>query len=30
MLPGPAWADNDLVFCRENGQPYRPGYVSKK
>ena len=30
MLLGPAWQDNNLVFCREDGQPLGPGYVSTK
>jgi hypothetical protein len=28
MVAGPV--DSDLVFCRDDGQPLRPGYVSKQ
>jgi integrase len=30
MVAGPAWADNDLVFCQPDGRPWRPDHVSKK
>lgn len=26
---GPAYEDNDLIFCREDGMPYSPDYVSQ-
>ena len=29
MLAGEAWEDNDLVFCRDDGRPWNPDYVSK-
>jgi len=30
MRAGEAWADADLVFCREDGTGYRPDYVSRQ
>ena len=30
MKAGPAWADNDLVFCQDDGTPWKPDHVSKK
>jgi integrase len=27
---GPAWQDNDLIFCKEDGTPWRPGYVTQR
>ena len=30
MVAGPAWADNDLVFCQGDGRPWLPDHVSKK
>lgn len=30
MKAGPAWQDNDLVFCRGDGRPWLPDHVSKK
>jgi integrase len=29
MLAGEAWEDNDLIFCRDDGTPWRPDHVSK-
>lgn len=29
MLAGEAWQDDDLVFCRDDGTPWRPDHVSK-
>ena len=26
---GPAYQDNDLIWCREDGSPYPPDYVSR-
>jgi integrase len=28
--PPGAWEDHGLVFCRDNGRPLTPGYVSKR
>jgi integrase len=25
-----AWQDNDLIFCREDGSPWPPEYVSRR
>ena len=25
-----AWQDNDLIFCREDGSPWPPDYVSRR
>jgi integrase len=30
MVLGPAWADNDLVFCQPDGQPWHPDFVTKR
>jgi integrase len=30
MKAGPAWTDSDLVFCRDDGTPYRPDYLSRR
>jgi integrase len=30
LAAGPAWADNDLVFCQGNGRPWNPDHVSKR
>jgi integrase len=30
MKAGPAWQDNDLVFCRDDGTPWPPDYVSRR
>jgi integrase len=30
MRAGTAWLDNDLVFCREDGSPWPPDYVSRR
>ncbi len=30
MKAGPAWADNDLVFCQDDGTPWKPDYVSRR
>ena len=30
MAAGPAWQDNDLVFCRPDGRPWNPDNVSKR
>ncbi len=30
LRAGSAWADNDLVFAREDGTPYRPDYVLRR
>jgi len=30
MKAGPTWADDDLVFCRDDGHPWRPDYVSRR
>lgn len=29
LLAGPLWTDNDLVFCRDDGNPIHPDYLSK-
>ena len=30
MAAGEAWQDNDLVFCREDGTPWRPDGVTRR
>lgn len=30
LRAGSAWTDNDLVFCRDDGTPYRPDYVYRR
>jgi integrase len=30
LRAGSAWEDNDLVFCRDDGTPYRPDYVYRR
>jgi integrase len=30
LRAGSAWLDNDLVFCREDGSPWPPDYVSRR
>ena len=30
MQAGPAWQDNDLIFCRPDGRPWNPDHVSKR
>ena len=30
MKAGPAWQDNDLVFCQAEGRPWNPDHVSKR
>jgi len=30
MAAGPAWHDNDLVFCQPDRQPWNPDHVSKR
>jgi len=30
MRFGPDWQDNDLIFCREDGTPYRPDSVTRR
>ena len=30
MAAGPAWHDDDLVFCQPDGQPWNPDHVSKR
>ncbi len=30
MKAGPAWQDNDLVFCQADGRPWNPDHVSKR
>ena len=30
MKAGPAWQDNDLVFCQPDGRPWNPDRVSKR
>ena len=27
---GEAWQDNDLIFCKDDGTPYRPDYVTRR
>ena len=30
MSAGPAWQDNDLIFCQADGRPWNPDHVSKR
>jgi integrase len=30
LRAGEAWQDNDLVFCRDDGSPFPPDYVSRR
>ena len=30
MRAGAGWQDNDLIFCRSDGTPWRPSYVSRR
>ena len=30
MAAGPAWQDHDLVFCHEDGSPWRPDHVTRR
>jgi hypothetical protein len=30
MAAGPAWQDDDLIFCQADGRPWNPDYVSKR
>jgi integrase len=30
MKAGPAWQDNDLIFCQDDGTPWRADYVSRR
>lgn len=30
LKAGNAWQDNDLVFCQDDGQPWKPDHVSKR
>lgn len=30
LRAGEAWQDNDLVFCREDGSPWPPDYVTRR
>src|SRR5258708_37384999 len=30
LAAGPAWQDNDLIFCKEDGTPWKPDYVSRR
>ena len=30
MKAGEAWQDNDLIFCKDDGSPYRPDYVTRR
>jgi hypothetical protein len=30
MAAGEAWQDNDLVFCRDDGTPWKPGHVTRR
>jgi hypothetical protein len=30
MKAGPAWQDNDLIFCQADGRPWNPDHVSKR
>ena len=30
MAAGEAWQDNDLIFCRPDGTPWRPDYVTRR
>jgi integrase len=30
LAAGPAWQDNDLTFCQDDGTPWRPDYVTRR
>ena len=30
MAAGESWQDNDLIFCQDDGTPYRPDYVTRR
>jgi integrase len=30
LKAGEAWKDNDLIFCKDDGAPYRPDYVTRR
>jgi len=30
MKAGPTWTENDLVFCQDDGTPWKPDYVSRR
>ena len=30
MKAGETWKDNDLIFCQDDGAPYRPDYVTRR
>lgn len=30
LAAGPAWQDNDLIFCKDDGTPWKPDYVSRR
>lgn len=30
LRAGEGWQDNDLIFCKEDGTPYRPDYVTRR
>jgi integrase len=30
MRAGEAWQDDDLIFCRDDGRPWNPDYVSRR
>jgi integrase len=30
MKAGEAWQDNDLVFCQDDGTPFRPDHISRR
>jgi integrase len=30
IMAGPAWQDNDLIFCQADGRPWNPDHVSKR
>jgi integrase len=30
LKAGESWADNDLVFCQEDGRPWNPDHVTKR
>ena len=30
LKAGEAWADNDLIFCQDDGRPWHPDHVSKR
>jgi integrase len=30
MKAGPGWADDDLIFCKDDGTPWKPDYISRR